>query len=83
MSHRLQITLTDEQYALLRRKSAESGASIATLVRRALDSEGGSQSMTTEERLALLRESAGAWSDRRGDDRVGSGKDYVEAIRRR
>lgn len=83
MSHRLQITLTDEQYAMLRRKSAESGASIATLVRRALDPDGGRQSMSTDERLALVRESAGAWSDRPEDARIDSGEAYVEAIRRR
>lgn len=83
MSHRLQITLTDEQYAMLKQQSAETGASIATLVRRALEPDGGRRSMTTPERLALLGKSAGAWSDRPEDARVESGKDYVAAIRRR
>ena len=37
MSHRTQITLTDEQYALLREESRRSGHGLAELVRRAVE----------------------------------------------
>ncbi|MBS1848299.1 MAG: hypothetical protein JST73_08480, partial [Actinobacteria bacterium] len=83
MSHRLQVTLTDEQYAALKAQSAASGASIATLVRRALDPDDAGRSSTTAELLARLRDSAGAWSGRPEGARIESGADYVAAIRRR
>ena len=38
MSHRTQITLTDEQYELLLARSRRSGVGLAELVRRAVDS---------------------------------------------
>ncbi len=37
MSHRLQITLTDEQYAFLDAEANSSSVSMAELIRRALD----------------------------------------------
>ena len=37
MAHRTQITLTNEQYVLLRQRSSRSGASISELLRRAVD----------------------------------------------
>ncbi len=37
MAHRTQITLTNEQYVLLRQRSSGSGASISELLRRAVD----------------------------------------------
>jgi hypothetical protein len=38
VAHRTQITLTNEQYVLLRQRSSRSGASISELLRRAVDS---------------------------------------------
>jgi hypothetical protein len=37
MAHRTQITLTNEQYVLLRQRSDRSGASMSELLRRAVD----------------------------------------------
>ncbi|HEX6702036.1 MAG TPA: hypothetical protein VF101_15015 [Gaiellaceae bacterium] len=37
MSHRTQITLTDEQYAFLHGESARTGLPVAELMRRAVD----------------------------------------------
>ena len=75
MSHRTQITLTDEQYALLRDESRRTGVGLAELVRRAVDRSYGLP--TTEERLKALRDSFGAWKDRDFD-----GEQYVERLRR-
>lgn len=61
MTHRTQITLEDEQYARLSAESAETGLSLAELVRRALDSA--YPRMTTAERRAALDASFGAWSE--------------------
>lgn len=83
MSHRLQITLDDEQYADLKRRSEETGASIAALIRRAIDPDQRNRTATIEERLARLQQSAGAWTHRGDDERPLSGEEYVEAIRRR
>lgn len=44
MSHRTQITLSDEQYRLLRQRRAAEGTSLADLVRRAVDSTYGTGS---------------------------------------
>lgn len=79
MSHRLQITLTDEQYRHLREQSARTGASLAELVRQALDTD----RMTVvpavaspEQRRKWADEAYGAWADR--DD----GSDPYEEWRR-
>jgi hypothetical protein len=75
MSHRTQITLTDEQYDQLRRESRRSGLGLAELVRQALDSCYGA---ANGEALAQgLRESFGAWTDRDVD-----GATYVDQLRR-
>lgn len=75
MAHRTQITLTDRQYAHLRRESAQSGLGLAELVRRAVDRSYG---ITTQDNLLeALAQSFGAWSDR-GDD----GATYVGSLRR-
>ena len=78
MSHRLQVTLDDEQYAWLRRRSAETGASIAELVRRSVEESARGRAGGSEARLAALRASAGAWKARDED-----GAAYVERSRRR
>jgi hypothetical protein len=74
MSHRTQITLTDEQYERLRAESRETGLGLAELVRRAVD-----RSYGAVDRSALrtaLGDSFGSWS---GDD---DGAGYVDALRR-
>jgi hypothetical protein len=74
MSHRTQITLTDEQYERLRAESLETGLGLAELVRRAVD-----RSYGVVDRGALrtaLDDSFGSWSG------AGDGADYVDALRR-
>lgn len=78
MSHRLQVTLDDEQYVWLRHRSAETGASIAELVRRAVEDSARRPAVDVGDRLASLRATAGAWKDRDED-----GAAYVERSRRR
>lgn len=75
MSHRTQITLTDEQYIRLRRESARTGVGLAELIRRALDRSYGE--VNREEALRAIEESAGAWADRAFD-----GETYVEGLRK-
>jgi hypothetical protein len=74
MSHRTQITLTDEQYELLRSESRRRGVGLAELVRRAIDRSYGSAD--GDEQLAALEESFGAWEA--GED----GAAVVERLRR-
>jgi hypothetical protein len=74
MSHRTQITLTDEQYERLRAESRETGLGLAELVRRAVD-----RSYGTVDRRALrtaLDDTFGSWSG------AGDGADHVDALRR-
>lgn len=73
MSHRTQITLTDRQYAVLKRESERTGLGLAELVRRAL-----AASYDARDRLDddALDESFGAWRDRDFD-----GAAYVEELR--
>jgi hypothetical protein len=59
MAHRMQITLDDRQYERLRREAERTGASIAELIRRAIDRSYGSE-LTVEEKLRLLDSTAGA-----------------------
>jgi predicted CopG family antitoxin len=74
MSHRTQITLTDEQYATLKRESRRTGVSLAELVRRAIVREYSAKRRIDDR---ALDESFGAWKDRDFD-----GAEYVERIRR-
>jgi hypothetical protein len=73
----MQITLTDQQYQRLRSRSMANGSSIAELVRRSIDADGARvdarerllasttpSPLTTEERLAAIRGSAGIWKKR-------------------
>lgn len=75
MSHRTQITLSDDLYDRLRQESQRTGLGLAALVRRALgaalDDPG------SEEALAAVDESFGAWKERDVD-----GAAYVETMRR-
>jgi hypothetical protein len=75
MSHRTQITLTDEQYARLREESVRTGLGLADLVRRALDRAYGSGSR--QEVLAALAASFGGWGEQPED-----GAAYGEQLRR-
>lgn len=73
MSHRTQITLSDEQYELLRSESRRRGLGLAELIRRAVDSSYGT--VDRDEQLAALQESFAGWSE--GD----AGASYVESLR--
>ncbi len=75
MSHRTQITLTDEQYARLLDESRRSGLGLAELVRRALDRTYVCQD--GDALLGALQASFGTWAERDED-----GAAYVERIRR-
>lgn len=59
MAHRMQITLADRQYERLRREAERTGASLAELVRRAVDRAYGAD-LSLEEKRRLLHETAGA-----------------------
>lgn len=75
MSHRAQVTLTDEQYARLCEEARRTGLSFAELVRRAVDRAYPAPAPGDLE--AALADSFGAWKDRDFD-----GEEYVERIRR-
>lgn len=75
MSHRTQITLTDEQYDRLRAESRRTGVGLAELVRRALDRTYGTK--RRQDLMRALDDSFGSWADRDDD-----GIDYVASLRR-
>ena len=55
----MQITLDDRQYERLRREAERTGASLAELIRRAIDRSYGAD-LSLEEKRRLLQETAGA-----------------------
>ncbi len=65
MSHRLQITLDDDQYESLASESKRTGASMAELIRQAVEARLGLES--SEQRAARFRQAlaaaAGSWRD--------------------
>ena len=75
MSHRTQITLTDEQYARLLDESRRSGRGLAELVRRAVERSYGTS--PAAEVLSALDASFASWEDRDFD-----GASYVDGLRR-
>ena len=75
MSHRTQITLTDEQYDRLRRESEQTGLGLAELVRRAVDQC--YRAANEDDLTRALDESFGSWTDREFD-----GFSYVDNLRR-
>jgi hypothetical protein len=75
MSHRTQITLTDDQYDRLRTESERTGISLAELVRRAVDRSYGTTKHATL--IQALDDSFGSWTNRDFD-----GADYVDGLRR-
>ena len=72
--NRTQVYLGAEEDRLLTAAAAESGASRAELIRRAVRTVYGTTSAT--DRLVALRASAGVWADRDED-----GSAYVDRIR--
>lgn len=75
MSHRTQITLTDEQYQRLLDESRRSGVGLAELIRRAVDDRYGQRGV--EAVIEALDASSGCWAERSYD-----GRRYVEELRR-
>jgi len=75
MAHRMQITLPEEQYALLRAEAERTGLSIAELIRRAV--EAGFGKLPRDEKLRRLKRAAGAWEEGPGEDRAA----YLEGLR--
>ena len=73
MSHRTQITLTDDQYALLKRESKRTGLGLAELIRRAVMRTYGRGKPRDRDGFDA---SFGAWKRRDFD-----GAEYVERIR--
>lgn len=74
---RTQIYLTRRQRQALERRSRETGLSVAALIRGAVDEKYlGRARLSREERLQIVRETAGAWTDR-GE----TGAEYVDRVR--
>lgn len=73
-TRRTQITLTDAQHDLLREEAGRTGASIAELIRRAVDER--YDGVSDADRLRLFDSAFGAWGGRRE-----TGVEYVERIR--
>ncbi|MBA2506416.1 MAG: ribbon-helix-helix protein, CopG family [Thermoleophilaceae bacterium] len=75
MAHRTQIMLTDDQYDALKRRSRETGSSLAELIRRAVE-----QTYREADERAweqAMEKSFGAWADRD----IGDSVDYVKSLR--
>jgi hypothetical protein len=75
MTHRTQITLTDEQYELLLEESHRTGVALAELVRRAVDRT--YRKRSPEDVIRALDASFGLWRDHGDED----GEAYVERMR--
>ncbi len=58
----MQITLDDRQYERLREEAERTGASLAELIRRAVDAKY-RQELTLEEKLRAVERTAGLWSE--------------------
>lgn len=76
MSHRTQIVLDDEQYALLKEESRRSGLSLGALIRAAVDQRFGRADQDKAAALEALDRSAGIW------ELEEDGESYVDALRR-
>lgn len=74
---RTQIYLTEEEAEVLQRRRRSTGATISEQIRQAIDAQYlAKPDRTLEERLQVIRESAGAWKNR-----TETGEEYVERIR--
>jgi len=71
---RTQIMLTDAQHAFLREEATRSGASVAALIRQAVQERYGD--LSDADRLMHLDRAFGAWGQREE-----TGAEYVERIR--
>ena len=58
----MQITLDDRRYERLRLEAERTGASIAELIRRAVDAKYG-RDLSLEAKLRILEETKGLWAD--------------------
>lgn len=76
MSHRTQIVLDDEQYALLKEESRRSGLSLGALIRAAVDQRFGRAGHDEAAALEALERSAGVW------ELEEDGESYVDDLRR-
>ena len=76
---RTQISLTDRERRLLDDAARRTGRSLSALIRDAVDAAYGDAGDVQED-LAVLRRTAGAWSNRE-DGEAGDGEEYVEALR--
>jgi hypothetical protein len=63
----MQITLNQEQYDRLRREAERTGASLAELIRRAVDDKYGRE-LSLEEKLAAAERTAGIWTDEQAEE---------------
>lgn len=63
----MQITLEDGQYERLRQEAERTGASLAELVRRAVDAQY-RRDLSTEEKLRVAERTAGIWSDEQAEE---------------
>lgn len=83
MSHRTEVSLSDDQFARLCEESRQTGLSLSELVGRAIERAydqpltDAAREALLEDRLEALERSFGAWSDRDFD-----GEEYVERLRR-
>ena len=75
MSHRINMTLTDDQYDRLLDESSRTGLSLAALVRRAIESSYGA--LSSDDTLLALEKSFGCWQRREFD-----GEEYAAELRR-
>ena len=77
---RTQIYLSEDQGRYLARRSKATGATISELIRDAIDRAylDRQRRPSVEERLAIVRSSAGSWKGRKE-----TGKEYVDRIRGR
>ncbi len=76
---RTQISLEESQKKRLDEESARTGRSISDLIREAISIRF-PETIDTEEALAIIRSSAGAWAGRDPEDDV-DGETYVERMR--
>ena len=63
----MQITLDDAQYERLREEAERTGASLAELIRRAVDEKYRRQ-LTLEEKLRAVEATAGLWTEEQAQE---------------
>ena len=83
MAHRTQITLREDQYRRLRAEAERTGASLSELLRRAVDATYKPTDIPVEDKLRILEETAGLWSDDQADEFLERKRSDWEARRTR